>query len=70
MDAIDKSLPIKEVTEDSFAATKRICDFNTQATRGMLDCKIKSIILPLLGDHVPRESNHFIRLLNKFSELE
>ena len=28
-----------------------------------LNCKIDSIILPLLADHVLREANHYIRLL-------
>lgn len=70
IEAIDKSLPLEEVTKESLKATKRIRDFNTQATSGLIDCKIKSVILPLLGDHVLRESNHFIRLLKKFSELE
>lgn len=69
-EAIDKSSPFEEVTEDSLEATERIRDFNAQATSGLIDCKIKSVILPLLGDHVLRESNHFIRLLKKYSELE
>lgn len=70
IEAINKTLPIEEVTKDSLEATKRIRDFNIQATEGLTDCEIKSIILPLLGDHVLRESNHFLRLLNEFSELE
>ena len=69
-EAIDKSLPLDDVTQEGLEATKRIRDFNAQATSGMIDCKIKSIMAPLLGDHVLRESNHFIRLLKKFSELE
>lgn len=70
LEAIDKSLPIDEVTEEMLEATREISDFNTQATLGLLECKILSIILPLLGDHVLRESNHFIRLLEKFKEME
>lgn len=30
---------------------------------GILQCKIRSVILPLLADHVLREANHYIRLL-------
>ena len=30
---------------------------------GIETCKIKSIILPLLADHVLREANHYLRLL-------
>lgn len=68
--AINKTLPIEQVTQDSLEATKRIRDFNIQATEGLTDCKIESIIIPLLADHVLRESSHFLRLLNEFSELE
>lgn len=70
IEAINKTLPIEEVTQDSLEATKRIRDFNIQATEGLTDCKIISIIIPLLGDHALRESNHFLRLLEEFSELE
>lgn len=64
--AMDRTLPLKMVTEESLEATKRIRDFNTAGTQGLLGCKIKSIIIPLLGDHVLRESNHFLRLLDMF----
>lgn len=70
IEVINKTLPIEEVTQDSLEATKRIRDFNIQATEGLVDCKIESIIIPLLGDHALRESNHFLRLLEKFTELE
>lgn len=66
--AMDKALPISKVTDESLDATKRVSDFNTQGTQGLIGCKIKSIIIPLLGDHVLRESNHFIRLLKKFQK--
>jgi len=38
-------------------------NFKVTGLDGILDCKIKSIIIPLLADHVVREANHFIRLL-------
>jgi hypothetical protein len=66
IEAIDKSLPIDKVTAESLQATEKIRNFNAQGTQGLLDCKIRSILLPLLGDHVLRESNHFIRLLKRF----
>ncbi|MEN6317078.1 MAG: DUF2935 domain-containing protein, partial [Clostridiaceae bacterium] len=31
-----------------------------------LECKVKSIIIPLLGDHVIREASHYLRLLKIF----
>jgi hypothetical protein len=65
--AMDSTMPIRKVTEDSLKATKEIRDFKVQGTQGILDCKIKSIIIPLLGDHTIREANHYLRLLNMFS---
>lgn len=56
---------LPKVTADSLAATQKIKDFKAAGTSGILECKIRSIILPLLGDHVLREANHFIYLLNK-----
>ena len=66
--AMDKTIPLKKVTIDSLNATKQIRDFNTAGTQGLIGCKIKSIIIPLLGDHVLRESNHYLRLLNMFGK--
>jgi hypothetical protein len=65
--AMDSTMPMRKVTEDSLKATKEIRDFKVQGTQGILDCKIKSIIIPLLGDHTIREANHYLRLLNMFS---
>lgn len=64
--AIDGTIPFEEVTEDSLRATEAIRDFKGQATEGLLDCNIRSIIIPLLGDHTLREANHFLRLLRMF----
>lgn len=69
-EAIEQSLPIDEITDESLKTTKEVRDFNTQATQGLLQCEIRAIILPLLGDHVLRESNHFIRLLKKFQMVD
>ncbi len=48
---------------DSVSATRRLRDFKTAATQGLLGCNIKSIILPLLADHVLREANHYLCIL-------
>ena len=37
--------------------------FKLAGVEGLLNCKIKSIIIPLLADHILREANHFIRIL-------
>ena len=65
-EAMDKSMPISKVTDDSFEATKEISKFKAQGTQGLVECKIKSIIIPLLGDHTLREANHYLRLLKIF----
>lgn len=66
MAAMNKTIPLDKVTNDSLDATESIRDFKQQATEGLLDCKIKSIIIPLLGDHTLREANHFLRLLESY----
>lgn len=40
-------------------------DFKTAGTKGISGCEISSIILPLLADHVLREANHYLRLLEE-----
>lgn len=57
---------IPEVTEETLKTTVGIRDFKKQGTEGLINCKIKSIAFPLLGDHVVREANHYIRLLKNF----
>lgn len=60
---------LSRVTEDSLKATTAIRDFKRQGTQGLLECKIKSITVPLLGDHVLREANHYLRLLKQFKTI-
>lgn len=51
------------LTKKSLAETLQIRDFKAAGTKGILNCEIASIMLPLLADHVLREANHYIRLL-------
>ena len=48
---------------DSLTLTKKFRDFKRAGVEGIEACEIRSIILPLLADHVLREANHYIRLL-------
>jgi hypothetical protein len=66
--AIDMTVPFAKVTDDSLKATEQIRDFKIQGTQGILQCKIKSIIIPLLADHTVREASHFLRLLKSFDK--
>lgn len=68
--AIDMTIPLINVTDESLKATEELRDFKAQGTQGILSCEIKSIIIPLLGDHVLREANHYIRLLKMFEGTE
>lgn len=49
--------------QKSLQETLKFKEFKTAGTVGLQDCKIRSVILPLLADHVLREANHFIRIL-------
>ena len=60
---------IPRVTKETLKATIGIQKFKTAATEGLIACEIKSIMTPLLGDHVLREANHYIRLLESFGKL-
>lgn len=57
-------MTMASVTSDTLMQTIKIRDFKKAGTKGIVDCEIRSIILPLLADHVLREANHYIRLLN------
>ena len=43
--------------------TKQYQSFKTAGAEGITGCEIRSIILPLLADHVLREANHYLRIL-------
>jgi len=56
---------LDSATGETLADTKRFRDFKAAGTKGIAECKIRSVILPLLADHVLREANHYIRLLEQ-----
>ncbi|MDD7793524.1 DUF2935 domain-containing protein [Clostridium sp. 'White wine YQ'] len=66
-ESMTMTIPLAKVTEDSLNATARISKFKAQGTEGILECKIRSIIIPLLADHTLREANHYLRLLKIFN---
>ena len=61
--ATDQTLA--SVTDETLREKMRFKDFKQAGTEGIAACKIRSIILPLLADHVLREANHYIRLLRQ-----
>lgn len=50
--------------QEALKETLRFRDFKTAGVQGITGCEIRSVILPLLADHVLREANHYIRLLS------
>lgn len=59
-------MTMSNVTSATLMETIKLRDFKAAGAKGIVDCKIRSIILPLLADHVLREANHYIRLLNDY----
>lgn len=59
-----------KITTASLEETLKYQEFKTTGTRGILSCDILSIILPLLADHVLREANHYIRILETAQIIE
>ena len=57
------AMDIANVTANSLQETERLRDFKSAGTRGLLECRIQSIIIPLLGDHVLREANHYLCIM-------
>ena len=58
------------LTPRTIEQTKRIQEFKEAGTKGILKCEIQSMILPLLADHVLREANHYLRILQEGSERQ
>ena len=56
------------LTRKTLETTKKYRDFKAAGTKGITGCEIRSIILPLLADHVLREANHYLRLLKQKGE--
>ena len=51
------------LSEKALKKTRQLRDFKVAGTQGILNCRMQSMILPLLADHVLREANHYIRIL-------
>ncbi len=59
----NKERSFKKVTCQTIIVTREIQDFKRKITQGILECDIKSVMIPLLADHVLREANHYLRIL-------
>lgn len=63
------NVTINSVTNETLNQTIQLKNFKQAGTEGIASCKIRSIILPLLADHVLREANHYIRLLETYEGM-
>lgn len=61
-----RSTHTQSLTSETLAKTVQLRDFKAAGSQGIQQCRIRSIILPLLADHVLREANHYIRILGNF----
>ena len=59
----DSRATLAALTEKTREETEKYRDFKAAGTKGITGCEISSIILPLLADHVLREANHYLRIL-------
>ncbi len=59
---------IPGVTEATKRETMKLKEFKTAGTKGILECNIQSIIIPLLADHTLREANHYLFVLNTYGQ--
>lgn len=55
---------LNTLVADELKATKSIQAFKSTGEELILACKVRSLILPLLADHVVREADHFLRILS------
>ncbi|KGP76986.1 hypothetical protein JT05_01735 [Desulfosporosinus sp. Tol-M] len=67
MTMTEQTTILPQLSSKTYKATVGLRDFKRAGTEGLIQCKIKAIIVPLLGDHVLREANHYLRLLHKFN---
>lgn len=52
-------------TSASLKETANFQNFQIVGEEGILNCRIKSIIIPLLSDHLLREANYYLNILTK-----
>lgn len=63
------NMTMDNVVNETLDQTTQLKNFKHAGTEGITSCKIRSIILPLLADHVLREANHYIRLLEMYKGI-
>ncbi|MEL1134607.1 DUF2935 domain-containing protein [Desulfitobacterium sp. THU1] len=54
---------LRQITNETIGVTEEFKDFKAAATDAILCCHLRSLMLPLLADHVLREAIHYLRIL-------
>ena len=56
---------VVQLTGKTLETTEKYRDFKAAGAKGITGCSIRYVILPLLADHVLREANHYLRILEE-----
>lgn len=64
-----QNLNLNRLTDASLKETIDFRNFKVVGEKAILNCKLKSIVIPLLADHIVREANHFIKLLRRYNNI-
>lgn len=62
VDYVSKDM-MDNVTDETLKKVCSLKEFKENGVKGLLECKVKALILPLLADHVLREANFYIKTL-------
>lgn len=63
------AIDFNEFTNESLNLTQGLQKFKVESTEGLLKCNILSMIPVLMADHVLREANHYLRVLDMVKGL-
>jgi hypothetical protein len=55
--------PVGALPGDDLIDAQNISEFKAETTKGLIECKVKAIMSVLYTDHLFRETNHYIYLL-------
>lgn len=58
---------LPELTARTEETTRNFRNFKANGAEGILSCKVRSVIIPLMADHVLREANHYLRMLREMT---
>lgn len=59
---------LQGLVAEEMRATRSLRNFKSTGEELILACQVRSIIIPLLADHVLREANHFLNILEQFTD--